>query len=196
LDAAATSAVKSKYSLPEQFILFVGGITPLKNFGNLLKAYRKLQSRFPHKLVVVGFNRWKFSKDLEVVNELGLRDKIVFCGFVPDEDLPAFYNLASLFAFPSLYEGFGIPVLEAMACGCPVVTTKTGCSPEVAGDAALLADPYDPDAIANAMGKVLIEESFRKSLIERGFARAEQFSWRKCASQTLALFESVGELPA
>ena len=196
LDATATAAVKSKYSLPDQFILFVGGITPLKNFGNLLKAYRKLQLRFSHKLVVVGFNRWKFSKDLGMVNELGLRDKIVFCGFVPDEDLPAFYNLASVFAFPSLYEGFGIPVLEAMACGCPVVTTETGCSPEVAGNAALLINPYDPDAIADAMAKVLGEEALRAKLIERGLERANQFSWRKCAAETLAVFNALGQRKA
>jgi glycosyltransferase involved in cell wall biosynthesis len=191
LDAAATAAVRLKYSLPEQFILFVGGITPLKNFGNLLKAFGKLQSGFPHKLVVVGFNRWKFSKDLEMMNELGLRDKIVFCGFVPDEDLAAFYNLASLFAFPSLYEGFGIPILEAMACGCPVLTTKTGCSPEVAGGAALLVDPYEPDSIADGMRKILSEEALRRTLIENGLTRAKHFSWRKSAAETLSLFESL-----
>jgi len=93
--------------------------------------------------------------------------------------------------FPSLYEGFGMPVLEAMACGCPVITTQTGCTPEVAGDAAILVDPYDPMAIADAIRKVLTDETLRRQLRERGFARVRRFSWQRCAKETLALFESV-----
>lgn len=191
LKKSETEHIRKKYDLPEQFILFVGGINPLKNFGNLLRAYNKVRNIFPNKLVVVGFTRWKFSKDLELVNQLGLRNYVLFKGFVSDEEIPAFYNLADLFVFPSLYEGFGIPVLEAMACGCPVVTTKTGCTPEVAGGAALLVDPYNPDDIAEAIKKVLTEESLRKNLIEKGLKRAKQFSWEKCAKETLELFESL-----
>jgi glycosyltransferase involved in cell wall biosynthesis len=191
LDSKETEVIKQKYSLPDQYILFLGGISPLKNFTNLLRAYHNVKALFPHKLVVVGFNRWKYSKDLQMIDQLGLRDRMVFCGFVPDEEVPAFYNLADLFMLPSLYEGFGIPVLEAMACGCPVITTQTGCSPEVAGDAALLVDPYNPEAIADAIGRVLSDERLRKNLIEKGLARAKQFSWRKCAAETLATFESV-----
>ncbi len=186
-----TQEVKGKYSLPEYFILFVGGLNPLKNFGNLLRAYKKIQKFFPHKLVVVGFKRWKYSKDLQLIDQLGLGDQVLFTNYVPDDDIPAIYNLASLFVFPSLYEGFGIPVLEAMACGCPVITTETGCSPEVAGDAAVLVNPYDPEHIAEAIQKVLTEEMLRKQLIERGLRRVQQFSWQKCAEETLALFESL-----
>ena len=191
LDKTATDLVKLKYSLPDQFILFVGGINPVKNFSNLLKAYKKLRPEFRHKLVVVGFNRWKFSKDLQTVSELGLDDSVIFSGFVSDEELPVFYNLASVLAFPSLYEGFGIPILEAMACGCPVITTKTGCVPEVAGNAALLADPYNPDEIAELIRKVLTEQTLREQLIKKGFERAQQFSWQKSAEKTLAIFESL-----
>jgi glycosyltransferase involved in cell wall biosynthesis len=191
LDLAETAVVKKKYSLPERFMLFVGGLNPVKNFGNVLKAYKQVQGRSPHKLVVVGFKRWKFESDLELIEELGLRDQILFTGFVPDDDIPAFYNLADLFLFPSLYEGFGIPVLEAMACGCPVITTKTGCTPEVAGDAAFLVDPYNPDEIAKAIQQVLRDEGLRKDLIEKGLRRAKQFSWEKCARETLAVLNNL-----
>jgi glycosyltransferase involved in cell wall biosynthesis len=155
LDRTETVVIRKKYSLPERFLLFVGGLNPVKNFGNVLKAYKRIQNSYPHKLVVVGFKRWKYENDLELITQLGLQDQIVFTGFVPDEEIPAFYNLADVFLFPSLYEGFGIPVLEAMACGCPVITTKRGCSPEVAGDAACLVDPYSPDEIAEAIRLLL-----------------------------------------
>ena len=191
LDRTATQKVQAKYQLPDPFILFVGGLSPLKNFSNLLQAYHRLQADIAHQLVVVGFNRWKFSGDLDLVDQLGLRDRVRFIGFVPDEEIPAFYNLADLFVFPSLYEGFGIPILEAMACGCPVVTSKTGCGPEVAGEAALLVDPYSPADIAQAIYTLLTDEPLRQALKEQGVKRAEQFSWHKCAQQTLALFQSL-----
>jgi len=184
-------AVKRKHKLPDHFILFVGGLSPLKNFGNLLKAYKLIGNSFPHKLVCVGFRRWKYSKDIEMIRKLDIKDKVLFTGFVPDEDIPAFYNLADLFVFPSLYEGFGMPVLEAMACGCPVITTETGCSPEVAGGAAVLTNPYDVRQIAESIKKVLGENSFRKELIQKGLTRAGQFSWNNCARETLALFDSL-----
>lgn len=193
MSAAETEPVRRRYDLPERFALFVGGLSPLKNFGNTLRAYRLLRQEFDHKLVVVGFLRWKFQKDLELINELGLRDEIRFTGFVPDEDIPAFYNLADLLVFPSLYEGFGIPALEAMACGCPVVTTRTGCTPEVAGDAAILVDPYSPANIFDGMRQILLDNELRGRLRRRGFERVKHFSWEKCAGETLALFRSLGE---
>lgn len=182
------------YDLPEPFVLFVGGITPLKNFGNLLRAYRGIRDEVPHHLVAAGFKRWKYSEDLALIGKLGLEDRVRFLGFVPDEDLPALYNRAEAFAMPSLYEGFGMPVLEAMACGCPVVTTNTGCSPEVAGDAALLVDPHDPGDIAAGIRRVLTDPSLREELVERGFRRAGQFSWERCARETLDLFEQLASV--
>jgi glycosyltransferase involved in cell wall biosynthesis len=183
--------LREKYHLPEKFLLFVGGLNPLKNFSNLLRAYDILRSKIPHKLVAVGFKRWKFEGDLELVTQLGLEKHVIFTGFVPDEDLPAIYNLADLFVFPSLYEGFGIPVLEAMACGCPVVTTKTGCSREVAGDAALLADPRNPEEIAREISKVLSSPDLRSQMIEKGLSQASRFGWEKTASETLRLMEEL-----
>jgi glycosyltransferase involved in cell wall biosynthesis len=191
LDRAATQEVRAKYQLPDSFILFVGGLNPLKNFSNLLYAYHRLQADISHQLVVVGFNRWKFAHDLELVDKLGLHDRVRFIGFIPDEEIPAFYTLADVFAFPSLYEGFGIPILEAMACGCPVVTSKTGCGPEVAGEAASLVDPYSPSDIAKAISALLTDGVLRQRLRELGLKRAGQFSWPKCAQQTLALFQSL-----
>ena len=186
-----TAPTKTKYRLPDRYILFVGGFNPRKNLGNLLRAYSLVKDTLPHDLVIVGFKRWKYSQDFKLIEELGLQDRVHKLDYVSDEDLVAIYNLADLFVFPSLYEGFGIPVLEAMACGCPVVSTKTGCTPEVAGDAAVLVNPYDYTEIANAIKKVLSDESVRTSLIKKGLERIHNFSWKKCAGETLQLFDSV-----
>lgn len=178
-----------QHDLPRQFILFVGGLTPLKNFGNLLRAYKQVQKNHPHKLVVVGFNRFKYSKDLELVKKLGLEKDIIFLGFIPDEEIPAIYNMADLFLFPSLYEGFGLPILEAMACGCPVITSKTGCAPEVAAGGAVLVDPYNPCDIAEAINQVLTNQDLSRKLVEKGLTRFLDFSWEKYARELLGVFE-------
>ena len=191
LDEEQALRIREKHRLPERYILFIGGLNPIKNLKNILKAYHKICHSFPHKLVVVGFRRWKYSEDLHLISELGLRDRVFFTGFVPDEDISAVYNLADVFVFPSLYEGFGMPVLEAMACGCPVITTDKGCSPEVGGGAAILVNPYDPQQIADAIEKVLTDNELRERLIAKGLIRASEFSWDKCARETLELFESL-----
>lgn len=189
LPPAETEAVKTRYALPDRFMLFVGGLNPLKNFSNLLRAYQKLSRDLPHALVVVGFLRWKYAADVALIDELGLGERVIRPGFVPDEDLPAVYNLADCLAFPSLYEGFGIPILEAMASGCPVVTTRTGCSPEVAGDAALLVDPRNVDEIAAGIARVLADHTLREDLIARGLEQAGRFSWKRAAAESLAVYE-------
>lgn len=191
VDKESLRPIRQKYGLPERFILFVGGLTPLKNFGNILRAYQKIKNAIPHKIVLVGFKRWKFNKDLQLLEQLKLQDNVKFTGFVPDQEISAFYNLAELFVFPSLYEGFGIPTLEAMACGCPLIASKTGCSPEVVQEAALLVDPYNPDEIADAIRKIFSDAVLRNRLIEQGLTRVKYFSWNKCAKETLALFESL-----
>jgi glycosyltransferase involved in cell wall biosynthesis len=186
--------VQEKYSLPERFILYVGRIHPGKNFGNLIKAFFKIHNELPHKVLVVGHPRWGYHHEYSIVKELGLDEKFIFPGWVPQEELVAFYNLADLFIFPSFYEGFGIPLLEAMACGCPAVVSNTGNLPYLARGAALLVDPYKPDEIAGAIHKILTEDGLRKELIEKGLHRAQAFSWEKCAKETLALFESLNHL--
>jgi glycosyltransferase involved in cell wall biosynthesis len=186
----ATGATLSRYQVPERFMLFIGGLNPIKNFGRALRAFAKLTVG-PRHLVVLGFKRWKYKQDLELVSKLNLNDRVHFVGFVPDEDLPAFYNRAELLLFPSLYEGFGIPVLEAMACGCPVVTSTTGCTAEVAGGAAELVDPYDVDSIRAGMERVLTDPGVRRQMIDRGLKRCREFSWKRTAAAMLELFASL-----
>ena len=193
--------VKKRYNLPDKFILFIGGLTPLKNFGRVVQAFDIINQKHDYKLVVIGFNRFKFENELKVAEGLKEKNKIIFPGFIPDEDLPAFYNLAHLLIFPSLYEGFGLPVLEAMACGCPIVTTKTGCTKEVTDKAALLADPYNIQDIAEQIEKLIIDKELRDQLIKSGFERVKNFSWEKCATETLEILRktvtefSVSKLP-
>jgi glycosyltransferase involved in cell wall biosynthesis len=125
------------------------------------------------------------------VEKLGLRDRVMFPGFVADADLPALYSAARVLAYPSIYEGFGLPMLEAMACGTPVVTSTASCMPEVAGDAALLDPPPDVDALAAGLERALTDEALRADLIARGRARARQFSWAKSAQQLLGIYHAV-----
>jgi glycosyltransferase involved in cell wall biosynthesis len=184
--------IKEKYKLPERFILYVGRIDPGKNFGNLIQAFAKIHTSLPYKIVVAGHPRWGYQSEYAGIETLGLQEKILFTDWVPQEDLVAFYNLADLFVFPSFYEGFGIPLLEAMACGCPAIASQTGALPEIAGGAAFLVDPYSHDKIAAAIRKVLGEDGLRKELSEKGLCQASKFSWQKCASETLAAFDSMG----
>jgi glycosyltransferase involved in cell wall biosynthesis len=194
LPESSVDATLRRYDLPDRFSVFIGGMVPLKNFGRTLRAFSQLTVG-AKQLVVIGFKRWKFQKDLDLVRELNLEKRVHFVGFIPDEDIPAFYNRAEVLLFPSLYEGFGIPVLEAMACGCPVVTSKLGCSPEVAGGAAMLVDPYDVESIRTRTESVIRNERLRQSMIAQGLQRCRDFSWSKTAAVTLELFESLFVTP-
>jgi glycosyltransferase involved in cell wall biosynthesis len=177
--------------LPEKFILFVGGLTPIKNFGRIVEAYSTLIQKHDYALVVVGFNRFKFEREVATASELVKDNKIIFTGFVPDEDLPALYSQAELLIFPSLYEGFGLPALEAMSCGCPVVTSTKGCTKEVTGDAAVLVDPYDPSDICDGMLRVIEDPELRANMVKLGLNRSSEFSWEKAAQELLALFDEM-----
>jgi glycosyltransferase involved in cell wall biosynthesis len=191
LKTKETDSIKLKYDLPDKYILFVGGLTPLKNFSRLALAFDTIADKYNYHLVVTGFKRFKFKDHIETVEKLRNKDKIHFCGFVPDEDLPGLYNLADVFVFPSLYEGFGLPVLEAMACGCPVITSKTGCTKEVTSDAALLVNPYNPIDIAEKIESLINNRELKEGLKIKGLNRVRNFSWEKCAKETLSIFESV-----
>jgi len=191
-DAATLAAVRQKYNLPDNFVLFVGTIEPRKNLVTLLQAWPKLQiadCRLQIALVIAGGKGWLYEETFATVERLGLFSDVVFLGYVPEADLPALYSLARLFVFPSLYEGFGLPPLEAMACGTPVVCAHTSSLPEVAGDAALLVDPLDADGLAAAMQQALGDEELRARLIERGLRQAARFTWRAAAPQLLAIYE-------
>ena len=185
--------VRAKLQLPDRFILFVGGITPLKNIPTLLRAFTTLKARHvPHKLVLAGFKRWRFAKELTWIEKLGIRDDVVEPGFVEDTELPALYTLADCLVLPSFYEGFGLPILEAQACGCPVVISRRGAMPEVAGEgAALLFDPASPEELADRIGQILQDASLRGSLVGRGLENVKKYAWTRTALQTIRLFESL-----
>jgi glycosyltransferase involved in cell wall biosynthesis len=194
-DREALDAVRRKYGLPERFILSVGTVQPRKNYARLVEAFGMLNSQFsiPNcDLVVAGGRGWLYERAYERVEALGLGGRVQFLGFVDDADLPALYNLARAFAFPSLYEGFGLPPLEAMACGVPVVCSHVSSLPEVVGDAALTVDPLDVEALAAALARLLEDESLRASLAARGLARAARFTWPRAAARLLEIYESVG----
>ncbi len=189
-DADALGRLRWKHHLPTTFILSVGSLEPGKNRGRLLRAYARLrQAGVDCPLVIAGQAAWRFERDFELVGRLGLDEHVRFLGYVPDEELPGLYSAATLFVFPSLYEGFGLPVLEAMACGAPVVTSKGSALEEVAGDAALLVDPLDTDALAAAMRRLLSDEAFRGRLRARGLERARQFSWERSAHETRVVYQ-------
>jgi glycosyltransferase involved in cell wall biosynthesis len=190
-DPELAEEVRRRYQLPEKFILWVGQIYPPKNVERLLQAFKLIAPDIPHHLVLAGERRWRSKEVWRLIESLGLQDRIRFTDWVPHEDLAVFYNLADLFVLPSLYEGFGIPLLEAMACGCPVVTSETGSPPEVVGDAAQLVNPYDISAIAHGIAMVLSDPALRATMIARGLARARLFSWERCAAEMLALFDAV-----
>jgi glycosyltransferase involved in cell wall biosynthesis len=190
-DAAVLETVRTKYHLPERFILNVGLIYPGKNIPNLLRALQQIRKHEDVKLVIAGSGRRMYKKELAQVRELGLEDAVLCPGYVPHDDLVAVYNLAAVFAFPSFYEGFGIPILEAMACGCPVVTSKTGSGPEVAGEAGLLVEPRHVKDISDGILEVLTNDALRQDLITKGFQQAQHFSWEKTARATLQVLEEI-----
>ena len=184
----AVRAIRQKYGLPARFVLYVGTIEPRKNLTTLLEAYRLFKDAEPgHGLVIAGKKGWRCSAFFRRLHELGLEGQVIFPGFVPDEDLPALYSAADLLAFPSLYEGFGLPILEAMACGTPVLCSGTSSLPEVAGDAAILLDPHDVGAWVEAMVRLVRDDALRTGLRARG----ARFSWEACARATLEVYRSL-----
>jgi glycosyltransferase involved in cell wall biosynthesis len=184
-------SVKKRYQLPDQFILWTGQLYPPKNFGRLLRGYAAVKDEIPHQLVVAGELRWKAKGDIQLIEDLDIKDRVQFAGWVFHDDLPAFYNLAELFVLPSLYEGFGIPLIEAMACGCPVLTSTTASPPEVVNGSAYLVDPLQVNEIANGIREVLSNIELRKEMIQKGLDRTKFFSWEKCAAEVLAVLESL-----
>ncbi len=184
--------LNSKYGIKYPYILSVGTLEKRKNIPNLLKAFYILKKAgFNHKLVIVGRLGWKYNKIFDTLEELHLKEDVIFVGYVPDEDLVKLYNTTELFVFPSFYEGFGLPPLEAMACGCPVITSNTSSLPEVVGDAGIMVDPHDPKALANEMQNVLINEGFRANLSKKSLERANLFSWKQTAKETWKVYEEV-----
>lgn len=187
------SALAAKYGLPERFVLYVGQIYPPKNFARLLRAYAAEGPRRGYHLVVAGEHRWLCEDDLSLISELQLEQWVTQTGWVGHDELPGFYQLAAGLLLPSLYESFGLPILEAMASRCPVVTSARYGTKEIADDAACLVDPESVPSIANGLAEILDDPETRERLIERGLARARKFTWTMCAEQTIRAVEMAVE---
>jgi len=185
--------IRSIYNLPDKFILFVGSIEPRKNLKGLIEAFSRIKEIISHKLVVVGGKGWLNSEIYKVIEEKQLQNNIIFTGYVPDKDLVVIYNLADLFVYPSFYEGFGFPVLEAMSCGVPVISSNTSSLPEVCGDAGIMVNPYDNEQLAETILKVLKDQFLRNKMITEGLKQTKKFSWENTTKQTLSVFEELTE---
>ncbi len=189
-------AVKEKYSLPYKFILYLGTIEPRKNIVGIIRAYNQLRKiKHPdlekYKLVIAGERGWKSEKIFSEIDKSPYKDNIILTGFVADEDKTVIYNLASLFVYPSFFEGFGFPPLEAMSCGVPVITSNNSSLPEITGDAAILVDPDKPDEIYRAMKEILLSRELQELLRKKGLEQAKKFEWKKTARDFLKLVRNL-----
>ncbi len=190
---AAQEEVRERYHLPGRFVLYVGTIQPRKNLARLIEAFARLPGDLAGvDLVLAGQIGWLAGEIIATVRRLGLEARVHFPGYVPQGDLPALLSAAECFVMPSLYEGFGLPVLEAMACGTPVVCSAASSLPEVAADAALLVGPHDTSGWAEAMGRVLDDPALAASLSARGLARARRFTWTAAAQATMEVYSALG----
>ncbi len=192
MPAPARSPILDKYGLPREFVLYVGNLEPRKNLPMLLRAYAECVRRGASQaLVLVGSRGWMDDEIFATFRELNLGHRVFLPGYIPQADLPALYSAASVFVYASRYEGFGLPVLEAMACGAPVITSNISSMPEVVGDAGVLVNPDDQAELADALMHVLGDPGLRARLCHDGLERARLFSWERAAQQTLAVYERV-----
>jgi len=192
-DQVALDAAKARYGLPERFAFFLANTDPKKNLRGVLQALAMLkkEGQLSFKLVMLDYKEAALTAILRELDALDLRSEILLCGYVPNHELPLIYTLATVFLYPSLRESFGIPILEAMACGTPVITSNTSSMPEVAGSAALLVDPFRPETIAAAILRLQNDPVEHAKLIAEGLQRVQQFSWHKTACQVLAIYKQV-----
>lgn len=192
IDGGAASAIAREYEIDGPYVLSVGSLEPGKNRARLIRAIRGLRDAgLQHRLVIVGQKAWNYEDEFALIDRLGMGDRVLHLGYVKATHLPALYSGATAFAFPSLYEGFGLCVVEAMACGVPVLTSNISATAEVAGDAALLVDPLSVEAIRDGLRRLLEDDALRVDLASRGLERASQFSWRRAADETHAVYSRV-----
>jgi glycosyltransferase involved in cell wall biosynthesis len=197
-DEEELQRVRQTYGIEGEYMLSVGAIQPRKNLGRLVAAYSHLRGAKPEgklpKLVLAGKCAWLYDETLRAIKELELSDSIILTGYVPESDLPTLYSGALCFIYPSYFEGFGLPPLEAMQCGVPVIVGDRTSLPEVVGDAAVLVDPFDVHALAGAIEKVVSDSDLRARLSVQGLARAKLFEWRETARQTLAVYQKAARI--
>jgi len=182
-----------KYNIYSNFIIYIGTIEPRKNIKGLIKAFYILKKSqgIKQKLVIAGMKGWMFDDIFKLVDELGLKEEVIFTGYVSREELKIFYNFADLSIYPSFYEGAGLPVLEAFKCGCPVITSNVSSMPELAGDAAILVDPNNIDSMAEWIYKIITNKELKDSLAQKGLKRACEFTWEKTACNMLNVFQEA-----
>ncbi|MCK4919192.1 MAG: glycosyltransferase family 4 protein [Candidatus Pacebacteria bacterium] len=188
------SEVRKKYKLPEKYILYLGTIEPRKNIVSIIRAFEKLKYNTKDKdlkLVIAGSKGWLYKNVFEVAENSKYKKDIIFTGFVDDEDKSVLYKLAGIFVYPSFYEGFGFPPLEAMQNKTPVITSNLSSLSEAVGDAAIMVNPYNIDELARAMENLLSDENLKNNLIEKGIQQTKKFSWQKCAEETLDVLKSL-----
>jgi glycosyltransferase involved in cell wall biosynthesis len=192
-DVIELNKVKTKHNLPDQYMLHIANKDPRKNTKNVLKAFKGFlnTTNVDYKLVLLGYNEKDLLTALSEINAKNLIDKVVLLGYVSDQDLPAIYRLSQLFLFPSLREGFGIPIIEAMACGVPVITSNSSSMPEIAGDAACIVNPMESEAILQGILKISSDSEYKNELIRKGLERCEQFSWDNMALQVLDVYKEM-----
>ena len=191
-DGSGCSQIRRRYNLPERYVLFVGNIEPKKNIATLLSVQRRLREKgLPHKLVIVGKRSWCARADLDQIQREVAESNVIVTGYVDREDLPFVYAMADVFLFPSLYEGFGLPPLEAMACGTPVVSSNRGALAETVGDAAYIVEPDDTEQIVEAVVSMISDSGLREEHIAKGLRQSELFNWERAARETLSVYEEV-----
>jgi len=190
-DLERIKKVKNKYDIHQRFILNVGTLEPRKNIVTLILAFNILKKKelIEHKLVLCGGKGWYYDDIFRKVKKLKLEKEILFTGYVPEDDLPFLYNGAEVFVYPSLYEGFGLPPLEAMSCGCPVVTSNVSALPEIIGDGGILVNPLNTEELAQAILKVIKDRDLRRGLVKRGLERVKMYSWEKTAKEIFTLLD-------
>ena len=190
-DERVVNAVKARYGISGNYLLYLGTLQPRKNLLRLLEAFERVSRRHPVSLVLAGGKGWLYDEIFDRARALKLEDRVIFPGFIPEADKAALLSGAVAFVFPSLYEGFGLPALEAMACGAPVLTSNVSSLPEIVGDAALPVDPHSVEAISDGLLRLLSDSALRQSLVGRGKQRAQNFSWEKAAGQVMEILTHI-----
>jgi glycosyltransferase involved in cell wall biosynthesis len=187
--------IMQKYNLPEGYILYLGTLEPRKNIYSLLKAFINLkkEKKISEKLVIVGKKGWNYENIYKIIYENNIENEVVFTGYVDENEKPAIYQMAKLFVFPSIYEGFGIPVLEAMASGIPVIVSNTSSLPEVVGDAGILIDSQKTEDIEMSIYRILTDKKLSTELIEKGLRQSKKFTWENSANKLYDIYDKVGK---
>ncbi|MDY6932978.1 MAG: glycosyltransferase family 1 protein [Spirochaetota bacterium] len=190
-DKNILKGVIMKYDLKMPFYLYIGSLSPRKNMINVLKAFLRIKDRVEHNIYFIGGYSWRDNKVYDFIKEHDLSQRVIKLDYLEDDELVAIYNLADCFLYPSKYEGFGLPILEAQACGCPVITSRVSSCPEVAGEGGLLVNPYDIDDIAKGMLEIANNMALKSEIIEKGFDNCKKYSWERTAREFIRLFEDV-----